>query len=75
MAYGSLSHVLINYNNVLMDIQNSQHRMLGTTPNEALLSRVLCTRVPTHIDPIIVNSSHQVQAKAQMAVDYDSHRV
>ena len=59
---------------VLMDIRNSRHRMLGTTPSEALFSRVLRTRVPTHIDPVIVNPSHQVRAKAQMAANYDSHR-
>lgn len=59
---------------VLMDIRNSQHRMIGTAPSEALFSRVLRTRVPTHIDSVIINPSHQVRAKARMAEDQDAHR-
>lgn len=59
---------------VLMDIRNSRNRMLGTTPSEALFNRVLRTRLPTHIDPVMVNPSHQVRAKAQMAENHDSHR-
>ena len=58
----------------LMDIRNSRHRMLGTTPSEALFNHVLRTRVPIHIKPVIVNPMHQVRAKAQMAQDHDSKR-
>lgn len=59
---------------ILLDIRNARHRMLGTSPSEALFSRVLRTRVPTHIPPVIVNPRHQVRAKAQMVGYHDSKR-
>ena len=59
---------------VLFDIRNSQHRMIGTTPAHALFSRSVRTRIPEYISPKVVNLSHQMQAKAAMADSHDSHR-
>ena len=59
---------------VLFDIRNSRHRMLGTSPGQALFSRALQTRVPEHIDPRFVELQHQMSAKAQMAMAHDSRR-
>ena len=61
-------------NQVLMDIRNSQHRMLGMSPSEALFRQPLRTRVPTFMVPRIVNPEHQLQAKATMAENHDSRR-
>ncbi|XP_065195493.1 uncharacterized protein K02A2.6-like [Sycon ciliatum] len=59
---------------VLFDIRNSRHRMLGTSPSEALFSRVIRTRVPASITPQIVNPSEQIKAKAAMVEGHDSRR-
>ena len=59
---------------VLMDIRNSTHRMLGTTPSEALFGRVLLTRVPSYHHPVMVNPAHQLRAKAKMADAHDARR-
>ena len=59
---------------VLMDIRNSTHRMLGTTPSEALFGRVLLTRVPSYHHPVMINLSHQLRAKAKMADGHDARR-
>ncbi|XP_065197162.1 uncharacterized protein LOC135828666 [Sycon ciliatum] len=61
-------------NQVLFDVRHSRHRMLGTSPNEALFSRPLRSRVPTMIPPRIVNPSIQLRAKATMARDHDARR-
>ena len=61
-------------NQVLFDIRNSPHRMLGTSPSEALFTHPLCTTVPMVVIPLIVNPGHQLQAKAAMAADHDSRR-
>eukprot|EP00117_Sycon_ciliatum_P026714 scpid19450/ scgid21866/ Transposon Ty3-I Gag-Pol polyprotein; Gag3-Pol3; Transposon Ty3-2 TYA-TYB polyprotein; Capsid protein; p24; Spacer peptide p3; Nucleocapsid protein p11; Ty3 protease; p16; Spacer peptide J; Reverse transcriptase/ribonuclease H; p55; Integrase p52; Integrase p49 len=59
---------------VLFDIRNSVHRMLGMSPNEAFFGRMVRTRLPHHSTPRIVNASHQIRAKADMAVSHDSRR-
>ena len=61
-------------NQVLFDIRNSPHRMLGTSPSEALFTHPLHTRVPMVVIPRIVNPGHELQAKAAMAADHDSRR-
>ena len=59
---------------VLFDIRNSVHRMLGMSPNEAFLGRLVRTRLPHHAAPSIVNLSHQIRAKSDMAVSHDNRR-
>lgn len=59
---------------VLMDIRNSTHRMLGTTPSEALFGRVLLTRVPSYCSPVVINPAHQLKAKARTADAHDAKR-
>ena len=61
-------------NQVLFDIRNSPHRMLGTSPSEALFTHPLRTRVLMVVIPRIVNPGHQLQAKAAMAADHNSRR-
>ena len=41
-------------------VRNTDHKVNGTA-------------MPNKRDPVIVNPSHQVRAKAQMAANYDSH--
>ncbi|XP_065193223.1 uncharacterized protein LOC135824416 [Sycon ciliatum] len=59
---------------VLFDIRNSVHQMLGMLPNEAFFGRMVRTRLPHHSTSRIVNASHQIRAKADMAVSHDSRR-
>ena len=61
-------------NQVLFDIRHSRHRMLDMSPNDALFSRPLRSRVPAFIPNRIVNPSHQLKAKATMANDHDVRR-
>ena len=61
-------------NQVLFDIRNSPHRMLGTSPSEAFFTHPLRTRVPMVVIPRIVNPGHQLQAKVAIAADHDSRR-
>ena len=59
---------------VLFDIRNSHHRMLGTTPNKALFDRSVRCRVPAHIPSRIVDADHQIRAKVAMATAHDARR-
>jgi len=61
-------------NQVMFDIRGSRHRMLGTSPSSALFTRTMRTRVPTVITPQVVNASHQLKAKADMADAHDARR-
>lgn len=42
--------------------------------SDALFNCTLRTRVPTHINPVIVNPAHQVKTKVRMACDHDVKR-
>ena len=44
------------------------------SPNEAFFGRMVRTRLPHHSTPRIVNASHQIRTKADMAVSHDSRR-